>query len=342
MKYWYFILFLELIISCNSKGIPGDENPQEDLEIPLEVPGNFPNPVYNFTNNPITENGFQLGKAIFNDPILSRDNSISCAECHNQNAAFTHHGHDLSHGIDNKIGFRNSMSIVNTAWYTNFFWDGGVHDLDLFSIAPIENPVEMDENLENVLKKMQKTSKYPPMFKKAFGSDSITSANFLKALSQFMNSLVSSNSKYDQVKRNEGAVFSEQEKRGYDLFVQKCETCHREPLFTDNAFRNNGLPPNKLNDLGRFRITELEGDKYKFKTPTLRNIEFSAPYMHDGRFTNLEEVLNHYESGIADIPNIDTAIGNGISLSKQDKKDIISFLLTLTDKEYLTNPRFSF
>lgn len=334
-----FILFF-LIFSCkNDEIIPEQGNHPTILT--FEIPKNFPNPVYNFSKNPISQEGFELGRALFNDPILSRDNSISCAECHNQQVAFTHHNHALSHGIDGKTGFRNALPIQNVAWYSNFFWDGGVHDLDLFPPAPIENPIEMDENLGNVLRKLQVSKEYPPMFKKAFGSDSVSTTNFLFALSQFMNSLVSSNSKYDKVMRKEGVDFSRLEKQGYEIFKNKCSSCHSEPLFTNNSFQNNGLKMNYLQDFGRYRITEREEDKWKFKVPSLRNIEFTAPYMHDGRFASLDEVLNHYSSGIVISSTLNPNLKNGISLTSVEKDALIAFLKTLTDKDFLTNPKFS-
>jgi cytochrome c peroxidase len=306
------------------------------------VPQNFTAPVYDVSKNPITNDGFSLGKTLFNDPLLSRDNTISCAECHNQAYAFTHHGHPLSHGIDGKVGIRNALPIQNVAWQKEFFWDGGVNDLDLFPIRPIENPVEMDEKVDNVLVKLRKTSHYPGLFKRAFGSEEINQIRFLKALSQYMNSLISANSKYDKVIRNEGQVFTADEKDGYDLFLNKCANCHKGENFTDLSYRNNGLPIDpKLNDKGRFRITNREIDLYTFKVPNLRNVEASAPYMHDGRFGSLEEVLNHYSNGIVQSATLDPLLKNGMSLSTDEKRKIILFLKTLTDNQFLTDPKFS-
>ncbi len=305
-------------------------------------PSNFPSPVYNLESNPVTDDGFQLGKAIFNDPLLSRDNTISCSECHNQGFAFTHHGHPLSHGIDGKIGDRNALPIQNVAWQKEFFWDGGVNKLDDFPIHPIENPVEMDENIENVLAKLRKTSYFPGLFKKAFGTEEINQTRFLKALSQYMNGLISANSKYDKVIRKEGQVFTAEEQEGYDLFLNKCANCHKGENFTDQSYRNNGLPVDpKLNDEGRFRISKVEADKYTFKVPNLRNVEATAPYMHDGRFTTLEEVLNHYSSGIVDSPTLDSKLKKGIAMNAEEKRKIILFLKTLTDNQFLTDPKLS-
>lgn len=308
------------------------------------VPGNFPQPAYQFDKNPLTADGVELGKALFNEPLLSRDGSITCAECHQQSSGFTHHGHDVSHGIDNLKGTRNSLPIQNMAWEKEFFWDGGVGDLDLFSIAPIENPLEMDEKTGNVLTKLRKTDKYPALFKKAFGSNEINGPRFLQALSQFMLTLVSANAKYDKYIRNEGVQFNEDEKQGLTLFKQKCASCHAGELFTDHSYRNNGLTIQGSMDVGRNRITDNVADKYKFKVPSLRNVAVTKPYMHDGRFYALEDVLNHYAEGVQNTPNLDPILNQngkqGIALSATEKRQIIAFLNTLTDQEFLTNKRF--
>lgn len=329
------------------------------------APNNFPKPTYNLDKNPITKEGFELGKSLFYDGILSRDGSMSCGECHRQDYAFTHHLHDLSHGIDNQIGLRNAPALQNLAWEKTFGWDGGVFDLDLFSISPIENPVEMDEKVGNVLEKLQKTSKYPPMFKNAFGTTEITSERFLKALSQFMLALVSVNSRYDKYMRKEnGATLSETELAGMAVFKQKCASCHAGELFSDGSFRNNGLPPTERSqaiitivngekkvslvpviDDGRARVTEQLEDKNKFKVPSLRNIEASKPYMHDGRFQTLEEVLNHYTNTVTNTSNLDPLLHQngklGISLTDTEKAQIIAFLKTLTDRQFLADKRFT-
>ncbi len=211
MKKYATLIILLMVMGC----APTD--PAEP-EILFAVPANFPEPTYDLSKNPITKDDFELGKALFNDPILSRNLTISCAECHSQSSGFTHHGHDLSHGIDNRKGTRNALPIQNMAWESEFFWDGGVGDLDFVPIAPIENPVEMDENTGNVLAKLRKTQKYPPMFKKAFGSKEITLATFLKALSQFMLTLVSGDSRYDHYVRNEGETLTDDEWAGLTVF----------------------------------------------------------------------------------------------------------------------------
>ena len=332
------LLFPFLLLACASP----EQDPDPVVKEPLfKQPTNFPAPAYALASNPVTEEGFELGKALFNDPMLSRDNTISCVECHNQSYAFTHHGHDVSHGVDNRVGTRNAQPVQNMAWQKEFFWDGGVGDLDLFSVAPIENPLEMDENLGNVLTKLRSTQKYPALFNKAYGSTEITSQKFLKALSQFMLSLVSANSRYDKYVRKEGGILNSEELAGLSLFQQKCSSCHAGDLFTDQSYRNNGLNIQGSKDEGRFRITERVEDRFKFKVPSLRNVEMTAPYMHDGRFYTLEEVLHHYASGVQQTPNVDASLKNGIPLTAEEQAKIVAFLKTLTDREFLTNQKFA-
>jgi cytochrome c peroxidase len=318
----------------------------EDFFAGFQKPANFPEPTYHFATNTITKEGFELGKKLFYDPILSVNNTISCGSCHIQTSAFTHHGHTVSHGIFDRMGTRNSPPIMNLAWGTSFMWDGGIFDLDLQSIAPITNHVEMGETMANVLLKLSTSSQYPPLFKKAFGSEEITSSNFLKALSQFMLLCVSSNSKYDSVMRGEGNVaFTADEQEGYLLFKQKCGNCHREPLFTDNSFRNNGISISNVNDSGRYLITQNNTDLYRFKVPSLRNLAYTAPYMHDGRFFTLDAVLDHYTGQVKNTPNLDALLQQngvlGITLNTDEREKIKAFLNTLNDHSFLVDKRFS-
>ncbi len=308
----------------------------------FEVPKGFPKPVYDFKNNPLTEEGFQLGRKLFYDPILSRDSSISCASCHLQQTGFTHVDHDLSHGIDGKIGNRNSLALQNLAWNKTFMWDGGINHLDVQAIAPITSKVEMDEILENVVTKLNNNKEYQELFQKAFGTKKITGQLTLKAISQFVVSLTTSNSKYDKVIRKE-EKFTEMEKKGYKLFKQNCASCHKEPLFSSNDFKNNGLPiDTTLNDFGRMKITQNPKDSLLFKIPTLRNIEFTFPYMHDGRFKTLNEVIKHYNSGIQKSKTLSNELHKPMNLSDNQRVELLSFLKTLTDKEFLFNPKYYF
>lgn len=313
--------------------------------MPLNIPSNFPALVYDTASNPVTKEGFELGRKLFYDPLLSRNNTISCGSCHIQGSAFTHHGHDVSHGIDDKLGTRNSPPVMNLAWSRFFFWDGGVFNLDLQPIAPIENPVEMDEHIPVVLTKLKENSTYRKMFKAAFGSEEITSAALFKALSQFMLQCISANSRYDRYVRNEGVQLTNEELEGRTIFQQKCASCHSTDLFTDNDFHNNGLVPSMVNDKGRFLITLNESDLYKFKTPSLRNIAKTAPYMHDGRFYTLMAVLDHYSNGITDSPTLDSRLKTngvpGIVLTADEKTKLVAFMNTLTDDEFIRDPKLS-
>ena len=308
----------------------------------IDIPKNWPKPFYDFKNNPLTEEGFQLGRQLFYDPILSKDNTISCASCHLQATGFTHVDHDLSHGIEGKIGIRNSLTLQNLAWSKTFMWDGGVNHLDVQALAPITSEVEMNETLENVIIKLQHSEKYQELFYRAFGTKKITGQLTLKAISQFVVSLTTSNSKYDKVIRKE-EKFTEMEQKGYDIFKQHCASCHKEPLLTNNGFKNNGLPIDKdLNDIGRMKITQNSRDSLLFKVPTLRNIEFTFPYMHDGRFKTLNEVVKHYNSGVLKSSTLSKELLIPMNLSDNERTELVTFLKTLSDKDFLFNPKYSY
>jgi cytochrome c peroxidase len=304
--------------------------------MPFVIPEGWAKPSYDFSKNPLTKQGFELGRQLFYDPILSRDNTISCASCHLQATGFTHVDHELSHGIDGRIGNRNSMTIMNLAWSKNFMWDGSVNHLDMQPLAPISNFAEMDENLGNVLNKLNNSNKYKTLFYKAFGDSLATGQRMLLAFSQFILQLNSYNSKYDKYVRHEaGGDFTEQEKNGLQLFRTHCASCHTEPLFTNQNFEKNGLPiDTTLNDFGRMTLTHKREDSLKFKVPTLRNIQFTFPYMHDGRFKKLREVMSHYATT--------DKLTQPIALNSNEKTDIIAFLLTLTDNDFLFDKRFGF
>ncbi|MGV3610022.1 MAG: cytochrome-c peroxidase [Fluviicola sp.] len=309
-----------------------------------KTPASWPEPIYNFKKNPLDSATVFLGRTLFYDPVLSADSTISCASCHSPYNAFTHVDHALSHGIKDRIGTRNSPVLVNLAWGKSFMWDGAVNHLDVQALAPLENHVEMDENLSHVIQKLNRQDKYKRLFKNAFHSETITGERFLKALSQFMLTLVSSNSKYDQVVRGEkGIQFTESESKGYVLFKEHCASCHTEPLFTDHSFQNNGLAVDSvLQDFGRMKITQRSSDSLKFKVPTLRNVERSAPYMHDGRYRSLQMVLFHYSSDIHASETLAPQLKKGIGLSEDDKRNLIAFLKTLTDHSFLGNKNLQY
>ncbi|AEA44800.1 cytochrome-c peroxidase [Fluviicola taffensis] len=308
----------------------------------FEFPASWPKPIYDFKKNPLDESKIELGRALFYDPILSLDSSISCASCHSSYVAFTHVDHKLSHGISDRIGTRNTPALMNLAWQTTFMWDGAVNHLDMQALAPISHSDEMGSDIKVVVQKLQRVPFYQHLFEKAYGTDKITGERVLKSLSQFMLTLVSCNSKYDKVKRNE-AAFSDQENRGYSLFKQHCAGCHSEPLFTSHKFANNGLTiDTSLNDLGRMKQTGSSSDSLCFKIPTLRNAEYSFPYMHDGRFKKLSEVLNHYDSGIQSSKSLAKELQKSFHLTSQNKVDLIAFLLTLSDRDFVMNQKSAY
>lgn len=307
----------------------------------FEVPKGWPKPKYDFSKNPLTEEGFQLGRNLFYDPIMSKDSTISCASCHLQATGFAHVDHELSHGIDGKIGTRNSLALMNLAWSKDFMWDGGVNHLDVQPINPITSEIEMNESLQNVVSKLQKSENYKKLFTAAFGDSKVTGQRTLKALSQFLLQLTTYNSKYDKVMRKE-EIYNEREQRGYDLFKTNCASCHKEPLFTSDKFEYNGLTYDEtLNDIGRMKITHKKEDSLRFKVPTLRNVQFTFPYMHDGRFKKLSYVMKHYNSLT---PNklLPKELNKSMNLTDKDQVDLILFLTTLTDKEFLFNSRFGY
>ncbi|MBO9562793.1 MAG: cytochrome-c peroxidase [Niastella sp.] len=310
----------------------------------FQQPAGFPPPVYDFSANRPTEAGFELGKHLFYDPILSANNSISCGSCHQQSAAFADSSKTLSTGVEGRLGVRNSPPLMNMAWNKHFFWDGSVMNLDLQPIVPITNHVEMDETLPNIIRKLRNDPYYPQAFNKVFGTDNITVTHIMKALSQFITQCVSSNARYDQVSRKEkGVGFTAIEQQGYALFKQKCNHCHQEPLFTDYTFRNNGIGPGTGNDNGRYTITMKPEDKYLFKVPSLRNLAYTAPYMHDGRFATLEAALDHYTGNLSTTPGTDSLFkkNNGAYITAEEKNKLLAFLHTLNDESFIKNSRLA-
>lgn len=302
----------------------------------------FPEPQYNFAANPLDRAKIELGRVLFYDPILSKDNTISCASCHSPYNAFAHTDHDLSHGIDDQIGRRNAPALFNLAWQKEFMWDGAVNHLDVQALAPISHPQEMGEDIASVVKKLNASKEYERLFFEAFGDSMVTGERVLKALSQFQLTLVSGGSKYDQARRGK-AEFTEQEAKGYALFLLHCNACHTEPLFSSYGFANNGLPADPtLNDYGRWTVTKRSQDSLLFKIPSLRNLSYTYPYMHDGRFKRLHEVLDHYTDGIAASPTLADELRKPMELTSNDKADLIAFLLTLNDKDFVFDKKHLF
>ena len=307
------------------------------------VPAGWPAPVYTFAGNELTQSRFELGRKLFYDVELSKDRTISCGSCHAQFAAFSHLDHPFSHGIGGLFGNRNAPGIFNMAFKPLFFWDGGVNNLENQPVVPIENSVEMDLPLQEAIDRLNASAAYPALFQKAYGSPVVNTQMLFRALGQFMAALISSNSRYDKYVRGEaGGDFTAGEIRGLALFRARCATCHKEPLFTDYTFRNNGLAPDAgLNDSGRAHITGLPADRYTFMVPSLRNVELTRPYSHDGRIGTLEDAVEHYRTGIFQSPTLDPFLKDGIALTDAEKADVVAFLKTLTDTDFVKDPRFA-
>lgn len=334
MKYLGVVLLVVLVLFACKKIQTNTSEP-----FIFENPEGFPEPVYTFENNALTYNRFSLGRDLFYSTDLSSDGTISCASCHDQAHAFGDHNVAFSAGVNGSVGTRNSPVIFNMAWQPHFMWDGGVNHLEIFSLAPITNPLEMNETMENVIQKLNASDEWKEKFKKAYNIDIITDQAMFRALTQFMAMIVSDDTKYDKVRRGEEA-FSAIEQSGYELFQAKCASCHQEPLLTDYSFRNNGLT-NVFADLGRETITQDPNDRGKFKVPTLRNIEITYPYMHDGSLYSLEDVLDHYSEGVVSSPTLDEQLASGIPLTESEKNSIIQFLKTLTDYTMMNKTLYS-
>ena len=304
----------------------------------IETPYGFPN--MNIpSNNPMTVEGVSLGKKLFQDPILSADNTQACINCHQQNFSFSDPS-QFSTGIDNIQGERNASALINIGWNTSFNWDGSSLTLEEQAFEPVTNPIEMHNNWSNLESTLNSHSDYPSLFKEAFNIDYIDSIHIVKAIAQFERTLISANSKLDRYLNNEEQL-TISELNGYAIFNTEkgdCFHCHASQLFMDNQFHNNGLDIEPFLDLGRGIVTSNASDNGKFKTPTLRNIEMTAPYMHDGRFATLEEVVEHYDSGGKYSTTVDPLmkkLGIGLQLTNQEKMDLVAYLKTLTDNEFI-------
>jgi cytochrome c peroxidase len=334
------ILFLLVCMVCVGIGFV-EIKKHQPTPLKFTVPKGWPKPIYNFKNNPLTVEGFELGKKLFYDERLSKDSTISCASCHQQFSAFATYDHNFSHGYNNTFTTRNAPALQNLAWQKEFMWDGGINHLDVQPITPILAENEMAETLENVIKKLKKDTAYLRMFKAAYGDNAINTQRITRALSQFMVMLISSNSKYDRVKREED-TFNLPEKLGYEIFKQKCVSCHTEPFFTDFTYRNTGITKDAtIDDIGRMRITGNNKDSLKFKVPSLRNVDITFPYGHDGRFMTLSNVFEHYRKNMQPIHTTDTLLKNKLYLSNFQIGQLTAFLFTLTDSAFIKNPMFA-
>jgi cytochrome c peroxidase len=317
-KTFLTILLLIASVSFLSYGLGScrkNDNPNNLTLIKQDIPEGFPPPVYNFSDNPLTKEGIELGRQLFYDGRLSKDGNFPCASCHQQIGAFGTYEHDRSHGYNGSHTLRNAPVLFNLAWQDKFHWDGEFSSLFDEAAQPIKGHIEMAETFNGVIDKLQKDASYRKQFKTIFRTQFISPDHVLKALAQFTGSLVSANSKYDRYKKGT-ANFTLQEEAGYQLFLSHCNSCHTEPLFTDYSLRNIGLPvDNFLNDYGRLMLTNDPADSLKFKVPTLRNVYISSNYMHDGRFNTLSQCINHYRNGVQQSSTLDPLLTSGIQLT---------------------------
>ncbi|MBP6539645.1 MAG: c-type cytochrome [Saprospiraceae bacterium] len=354
-KYYFFLLLIigfVFLLSCeeDTETVNYDSSPYTFTYGGLPTP-DLP------SDNKLTLEGVKLGRMLFYEPLLSKDKMQSCATCHVQKDGFSDIN-QFSKGVEGKFGGRQAMTVFNMAWHNNgFFWDGRAPKLRDQALKPIQDPLEMNETLPNAIAKLYAVQKYKDQFKRAFQNGAIDELNLSLALEQFMFSIVSFNSKYDQFKEGK-AQLTDSEERGRKLFFTEfdvtgnvkgaeCFHCHAGPNFTNDEFMNNGLDSQiDQKDIGRAKVTMLTEDNAKFLTPSLRNIELTAPYMHDGRFKTLEEVVEQYNIHVKNSPTVDFLLQynmqpDGLKLTSQDKSDLIAFLKTLTDPSFINNAAYS-
>ena len=376
--YYLFSLGLLLILSCcndDDADDMGGENVCLDLtDIPftatkkeINLPVGF-QPIDQPLDNEMTVEGVLLGRHLFFDSILSADSTKSCGSCHGVSGHFTDNL-ATSPGIDGINGRRSSMSLVDLVYANKgLFWDGRSSTLEDQALLPVEDPIELHDTWDNVEEKLRRSDIYPNLFRRAFGigeTCDITRDLAARAIAQFERSVISmGNSRFDQVFYRLEGFFTDPELRGKRFFFDEdydgsflpdaeCFHCHSLPIFTDNSYRNNGLTfftdetEMDLEDKGRYEVTKNEEDIGKFRVPSLRNVEFTAPYMHDGRFETLEEVLDHYICGIQQSPTLDVLITNHcdpedpvLFIDEQGKRDIVAFLKTLSDTTFFSNPEY--
>ncbi|MCJ7934379.1 MAG: cytochrome-c peroxidase [Chryseobacterium sp.] len=339
---WIMAALVLTCVSCSDEVIQPLE---KDEAYTLQFPSYFPEMTFDQSVNLVTKNGVELGRKLFYEGRLSRNNTISCGFCHIQENAFTHHGHTVSHGVDDRTGIRNAPPIQNMAFLKRYMWDGVIHNLNEQPIIPMTDVNEMDSSMPEAISKIKDDPKYKKLFSAAYGDETVTGERILKALSQFMASMISADSKYDRFRQGKES-FTSEESQGMALFNQKCASCHSGELFTDESFRNTGMYYNtQFKDAGRYRVTLDQNDWMKFRVPGLRNVEYTAPYMHDGRFYTLEAVLNFYTDRVEDNPNLDPQLKQnnhiGIVMNSKEKQLIIAFLKTLSDKSFISNPKFA-
>jgi cytochrome c peroxidase len=347
-KFWWLMpVLMGLWLGCKKEEPEPDDNPiYNPTPLTLLRPTGFPAPLEP-ADNPTTVEGVALGRKLFYETLLSGNNTQSCGSCHNSSLSFSDNGNTFSTGIDGIQGTRNAQALINLAFNLRFFWDGRAESLEEQALEPVPNPIEMHQSWPDAVAKLKNAKNYKNEFYAAFGTYDFDSSHVSKALSQFMRTLISYNSRLDKRLRYE-LNLTPQEMNGFSIFMTErgdCFHCHNIDagrLLTDNQFHNNGLD-SVFTDPGLAGVTGNTSDMGKFLTPTLRNIALTAPYMHDGRFATLEEVVEHYNSGGKPSATVDPLmkhVGTGLNLSVQDKADLVSFLKTFTDSTFINEPAF--
>jgi cytochrome c peroxidase len=308
----------------------------------IEVPTYFPPTVFALPTEAIDFQRAELGRALFYDPILSLDSTISCASCHSPYHAFAHVDHALSHGIGDSIGTRNAPALFNLAWAKSLMWDGAINHLDMQSVAPITHADEMGETMTHVVQKLKRSTIYQEALSTCWPNEEWETFHVLRALSLFQATLISQSTRYDQMRKGQ-VTFTAMEEKGYTVFQTQCNQCHREPLFTTGELSNNGLPmDSNLRDEGAFARLQTPGSKGLFKIPSLRNWAFTKPYMHDGRFERMADVLNHYRRGTYNHWSSNTHMTAPLPISDQESVELMAFLKTLNDSAFVFDPSHHF
>lgn len=338
-KVFVILSILLLLLSCNRDDVIAPV-PYDNPEIPLYIPPGFPTLNSSVNGNRPTRYGVELGKKLFHEKKFSGNNTISCASCHNQSNAFADNNVQ-SIGIYDRVGLRNTPPIQNLAFMKFYNWDGNILQLEKQPLVPIITHEEMNSSILEVISKINDEHEYQDLFRKAFGDENITPERIYRSIAQYEYTLISANSKYDRVKRNEGEAFTESEARGYQVFSNKCVSCHNTELFTDQSFRNVGFPVNpSTEEAGRARVTGMPADFMSFRVPSLRNAEYTAPYGSFGQFPTLRAVLDYFDNGVLEADNLDPILkenGNRIPLTEEEKEDVIAFIRTLSDSTFIGN-----
>lgn len=303
----------------------------------LELPAHFPSlPPSRAALRTLDPNIVSLGRTLFKEPLFSRDSSISCASCHQAQKAFSDAPKAFSQGVAGQLGRVNSPDLSNLLWRPIYFWDGGGKHLDFTPLRALGDSLEMDLSLKQLMPRLQSQKKYRQAFRRAFGRTQIQSADVLIALRQYLSTLISANSAFDQYFTGDASALSPQARSGWVLFKKNCAPCHRGLLFSDFSFRNNGLDKQEKRGMGRRRISGLDQDMGKYRVPSLRNVALTPPYMHDGRFKTLRQVLEHYSTGIQTADNVDSLLyfqQGGFRFNEKEIRALLVFLENLSDKE---------